>query len=1257
MRHPYKNFKILVLALLFIVLVGALVACNTDTGDKVSAPTDEPISSPSDEILSDVTYFDQSQVIGSEADVTFGIASDVYLDNENIDAYVSVADRNGERVEITVAETGLGLYEIAKAEGEYTAGETYYITLLDEAVTFVDSDERVLNFNIYKPQTVVLEEKEGIVELEAGDYSLDEKGIKVNDNIGAGSILNVKYADGTNAYLKVSEVIPAADGNVLVTVAPTLEEIYKKLDIYSVEKFDCSQLDLDAIDGDSVISGIQQSDMFLSFASAIERVSEATPALSLPDLDDFTISFKASVNDDKNIVIDAVIAYKGGYTAGDQVGKLYVELKYSGVISYNVKASIVAEGFDVDYDFAITANTSHKISLAVQWLDASDDVIIASDDELKEEISLIMADKNNIPSKVLGEAKEFGKTFEVPLCEDFTYVIPNTPITANVGFKWIIGLEVQGEIFTDMEMTSSDTLGVRSVTKEGEDSQEFYHVKSKDASPDLMLMGEATIKTGVRIDAYFSIVGLSDNVRIGIKGDAGIYLTVKGITASVDGSDEKIGVVYGEVGFFVGYQVYGKVFVSFNIVGDEYRLKLFDFGTDAIYTGFVENSSVMNATPLKTINGNIGKRLQINQFVVSEFGIEQVTLLKSDCNYDIKNGYITYFNGQFYITTALHQFTEEITVTLKADEAITKVITINYDDGYVAPEEDETVSTDEPEQGTGEVTEPETPETGDGEVTQPEEPEQGETTDPEEGEVLPEQPETGDGEVTEPETPETGNEEVIQPEEPVIENLVSSLEMYVDGKLYKTISTQYTVSYPLDEPTKFGYTFKGWYFVDEQGNKTIATTTLLGNQVYTMPFNTIDTFTVQAVWEKTYSDYTYVSVPSDIKSISKNGKYFFLNDIDLGGIVWTPVSEFNGIIKGNGKKISNFTIEGPDSFVGFIAVNNGTINNLKVYADVSLNSLEEDVYCGILVGKNNGVINDCYTNGDVNAVMKGNAVFVSEYNGYFGGVVGANYGKIYSTDTLANVYATTNNVRINLYVGGFVGANMSGLISDCSSNSYIESSITNAVSVCDSYAGFFAAYNKASIYSSHARAYKTLDTDFVGGLVAVNDGTISKCYSTGSVTANSNLGGLVGVNNSTVNNSYSTVTVSGKEKTGGLVGANYGKVSYTYASGKVSGEQQVGGLVGYNEGTVSYSFAKGAVTSTKDNWITKEWAGGLVGQNEGTVSNSYRSASQNLNLADVECTAGTKATDSVIKSASFYKNNLKFSTSTWNITSGLPTLR
>lgn len=1257
MRHPYKNFKILVLALLFIVLVGALVACNGDTGDKTSAPSNEPIASPEDEILSDVTYFDQSQVIGSEADVTFGIASDVYLDNENIDAYVSVADRNGERVEITVAETGLGLYEIAKAKGEYTAGETYYITLLDEAVTFVDSDERVLNFNIYKPQTVVLEEKEGIVELEAGDYSLDEKGIKVNDNIGAGSILNVKYADGTNAYLKVSEVIPAADGNVLVTVAPTLEEIYKKLDIYSVEKFDCSQLDLDAIDGDSVISGIQQSDMFLSFASAIERVSEATPALSLPDLDDFTISFKASVNDDKNIVIDAVIAYKGGYTAGDQVGKLYVELKYSGVISYDVKASIVAEGFDVDYDFAITANTSHKISLAVQWLDASDDVIIASDDELKEEISLIMSDKNNIPSKVLGEAKEFGKTFEVPLCEDFTYVIPNTPITANVGFKWIIGLEVQGEIFTDMEMTSSDTLGVRSVTKEGEDSQEFYHVKSKDASPDLMLMGEATVKTGVRIDAYFSIVGLSDNVKIGIKGDAGIYLTVKGITASVDGSDEKIGVVYGEVGFFVGYQVYGKVFVSFDIVGDEYRLKLFDFGTDAIYTGFVENSSVMNATPLKTINGNIGKRLQINQFVVSEFGIEQITLLKSDCNYDIKNGYITYFNGQFYITTALHQFTEEITVTLKADESISKVITINYDDGYVAPEEDETVSTDEPEQGTGEVAEPETPETGDGEVTQPEEPEQGETTDPEEGEVTPEQPETGDGEVTEPETPETGDGEVTQPEEPVIENLVSTLEMYVDGELYDTIQTQYTVSYPLSEPTKFGYTFKGWYFVDEQGNKTIATTTLLGNQVYTMPFNTIDTFTVQAVWEKTYSDYTYVSVPSDIKSISKNGKYFFLNDIDLGGIVWTPVSEFNGIIEGNGKKISNFTIEGSDSFVGFIAVNNGTINNIKVYADVSLNSLEEDVYCGILVGKNNGVINDCYTNGDVNAVMKGNAVFVSEYNGYFGGVVGANYGKIYGTDTLANVYATTNNVRINLYVGGFVGANMSGLISDCSANSYIESSITNAVSVCDSYAGFFAAYNKASIYSSHARAYKTLDTDFVGGLVAVNDGTVSKCYSTGSVTANSNVGGLVGVNNSTINNSYSTVTVSGKEKTGGLVGANYGKVSYTYASGKASGEQQVGGLVGYNEGTVSYSFAKGDVTSTKDNWITKEWAGGLVGQNEGTVSNSYRSASQNLNLADVECTVGTKATDSVIKTSSFYKNNLKFSTSTWNITSGLPTLR
>jgi len=105
----------------------------------------------------------------------------------------------------------------------------------------------------------------------------------------------------------------------------------------------------------------------------------------------------------------------------------------------------------------------------------------------------------------------------------------------------------------------------------------------------------------------------------------------------------------------------------------------------------------------------------------------------------------------------------------------------------------------------------------------------------------------------------------------------------------------------------------------------------------------------------------------------------------------------------------------------------------------------------------------------------------------------------------------------------------------------------------------------------------------VGGLVAMNDGTVSNSYSTGNVTGDGEVGGLVGHNGGIVNNSYSSGSVTGKYSSsnvpgegwyvGGLVAMNDGTVSNSYSTGNVNGNLYVGGLVGWNEGgTVSASF-------------------------------------------------------------------------------------
>ncbi|WP_141047935.1 GLUG motif-containing protein [Aliarcobacter cryaerophilus] len=104
---------------------------------------------------------------------------------------------------------------------------------------------------------------------------------------------------------------------------------------------------------------------------------------------------------------------------------------------------------------------------------------------------------------------------------------------------------------------------------------------------------------------------------------------------------------------------------------------------------------------------------------------------------------------------------------------------------------------------------------------------------------------------------------------------------------------------------------------------------------------------------------------------------------------------------------------------------------------------------------------------------------------------------------------------------------------------------------------------------------------YVGGLVGVNEnGKISNSYAAGTVSGAEKIGVLAGLNNGTISNSYSIGSVNGELYTGGLVGYNYmGTISNSYATGNVTGQSFLGGLVGFNHmGTITNSYAIGSVT-------------------------------------------------------------------------------
>jgi uncharacterized repeat protein (TIGR02543 family) len=184
------------------------------------------------------------------------------------------------------------------------------------------------------------------------------------------------------------------------------------------------------------------------------------------------------------------------------------------------------------------------------------------------------------------------------------------------------------------------------------------------------------------------------------------------------------------------------------------------------------------------------------------------------------------------------------------------------------------------------------------------------------------------------------------------------------------------------------------------------------------------------------------------------------------------------------------------------------------------------------------------------------------------------------------------------YTGGLTGISSNSTIARC----YISGSVAG-----NSFVGGLVGGNSGTVTDSQAACTVTgtADQTLVGGLVGGNqNGTITRCSATGSVTGVAVIGGLAGGNQGgNITSCYATGAVRGSGNfTGGLVGVNSeGEVADSYATGSVQGDvAYTGGLVGWcDNGTITNSYATGAVTGGS-------YKGGLVGvQDNSSSTNSF----------------------------------------------------
>jgi hypothetical protein len=209
-------------------------------------------------------------------------------------------------------------------------------------------------------------------------------------------------------------------------------------------------------------------------------------------------------------------------------------------------------------------------------------------------------------------------------------------------------------------------------------------------------------------------------------------------------------------------------------------------------------------------------------------------------------------------------------------------------------------------------------------------------------------------------------------------------------------------------------------------------------------------------------NYFQIETVDQLKEMAMNQSYQLMNDLDLNGEEWVPIGGFSdpymGNFNGNGYTISNFTItenhmgfnglfgyvEGDienlnlsdftidieDDFMmnvgGLAGVTYGSVDNVIVNGDISVQSDYGNIYAGLLVGQamtdlQDVIVNDQFlpnliTNNSVGGSLE---VVASQIN-YIGGLI----GKAHNVEISQN---RVNGLTIDMlqgsstFLGGLVG--------------------------------------------------------------------------------------------------------------------------------------------------------------------------------------------------------------------------------------------
>ena len=298
---------------------------------------------------------------------------------------------------------------------------------------------------------------------------------------------------------------------------------------------------------------------------------------------------------------------------------------------------------------------------------------------------------------------------------------------------------------------------------------------------------------------------------------------------------------------------------------------------------------------------------------------------------------------------------------------------------------------------------------------------------------------------------------------------------------------------------------------------------------------------------------TVIKTVDDLLAFSKavnNGDYdknkdavvVLENDLDLTGVVWTPIGSvfnkngylehyFSGKFYGNGHTISNIdftSIYGKDSLVGFFGdIEEAEVSGLTIEGSIDVTNTDNGyTYYGTIAGfAGDCTISDCVSNVSFN----NNGKYVYGLMGMVGQADGTTFEYCENTADI-----TISGDSGSLYVGGIVGYAKNGTeVRYCSNTGDMVYAAPNAGGIVG------RLYGDSKVINSYVTGKLTPvgnGTTDVGGIVgSVTGGSVSDCYFAGEIDLSqysarkpyTRFGGIVGKDSSSTpnfKNNYFTET-------------------------------------------------------------------------------------------------------------------------------------